>query len=735
MKKISRFFIGCLMAAAPVLTSAGELSLKDICTGKYSARRIYGVNPLNDGETYSRLSDDRKQIITYSFRDGSRKDVLFDVATARDVKLKSIDGYIMSPDEKKILIQTETKPIYRHSFTAVYYIYDIANRTLVALSDNGPQQDPKFSPDGNMVGFVRQNNLFLVKLLFNNSESQVTQDGQFNKIINGLPDWVNEEEFSTNRSFDFNADNTMIAWVRYDESKVATFAFPWYKGSRPAKEEYAVYPGRYEYKYPMAGTTNSTVSVQTFDIKARVIRTIKLPIEADSYIPRIRFTNDPARLAVFTLNRHQDCLEVYMANPRSTECKKILRDNVNKYINENVFHNLSFYPDRFVLTSERDGYNHLYLYDLNGSLLKKMTDDKLIVSSFYGYDATDGSFFFSATRADDPIHTAIYRTDGKGHTVKLSAREGCHSAIFSRNMKYYMNVYSNISTPYVTSLCNRNGKTLKVLEDNKELSARLAGQADAPREFFRFTTGEGIELNGYMVKPADFSPSKKYPVVMFQYSGPGSQQVIDSWGAGSMGGTLYEQYLTQQGFICVCVDGRGTGGRGAEFEKCTYLNLGLLEAKDQVETALYLGGLPYIDAKRIGIWGWSYGGFNTLMSMSEGRPVFAAGVAVAPPTCWRYYDTVYTERFMRTPQENAAGYDRCPITQADKLHGSLLICHGTADDNVHFRNSMEYAEALVQADKPFMMLPYNNRNHGIAGGNTRHHLYTSITRFFIENLK
>ena len=415
MKKIATFLAGCLLAAIPVHSNAAGLSLKELCAGEYAAKRIYGVNPLNDGESYSRLSDDHKQIITYSFKDGRQKDVLFDVATARDVKLEKIDGYIMSPDEKKMLIQTETKPIYRHSFTAVYYLYDIANRTLSPLSDNGPQQSPKFSPDGNLVGFVRDNNLFLVKLLFNNSESQITKDGNFNEVINGIPDWVNEEEFGTSRSFDFNADNTMIAWIRYDESKVNTFSFPWYKGSHPAKEQYAEYPGRYEYKYPMAGTTNSTVSVQTFDIKARVIRTMKLPLEADSYIPRIRFTNDPAKLAVFTLNRHQDCLEVYMANPRSTECKKILRDNVDKYVSENVFKNLAFYPNRFVLTSERDGYNHLYLYDLNGSLIKKAVDGRQLL------------FFRQPGRRPDAHGRLQERQQGQDRkTLRRRRRQQCH---------------------------------------------------------------------------------------------------------------------------------------------------------------------------------------------------------------------------------------------------------------------------------------------------------------------
>lgn len=736
MKRITFILLGIITALLPTLSRAAELTLKDLCRGTYYAKRIYGVTPMNNGESYSQLSPDNRQIITYSFKDGSQQQVIFDVETARDVELGYIDGYIMSPDEKKILIRTETKAIYRRSNTAVYYIYDIANRTLEPLSDNGPQQCPKFSPDGNMVAFVRDNNLFLVKLLFNNSESQITKDGKFNEIINGIPDWVNEEEFSTDCSFDFNADNTMLAWIRYDESRVKTFSFPWYKGNCPPKSQYAEYPGSYEYKYPVAGTENSTVTVQTFDIKSRVIREMKLPLDADGYIPRIRFTHDAEKLAIFTLNRHQDCLEVYMANPRSTECKKILRDNVDKYINENIFQNIEFYSNnRFVLTSERDGYNHLYLYDMNGSLVRKVTEGKLVVRDFYGYDMTDGSFFFSANDADDPMHNAVYRADSKGKLTKLSTRTGDHSAIFSKTMKYYMDVFSDINTPYITSLCNRSGKMLKVLEDNKELAGKLSGLSLGKREFFKFTTSEGVELNGYMVKPADFNASQKYPVVMHQYSGPGSQQVIDSWSAGNMGGTLYEQYLAQQGFICVCVDGRGTGGRGAEFEKCTYLNLGNLESKDQVETALYLGTLPYIDSQRIAIWGWSYGGFNTLMSMSEGRPVFAAGVAVAPPTSWRYYDTVYTERFMRTPQENATGYKYGPISKASQLHGALLICHGTADDNVHFRNSIEYAEALVQAGKPFMMLPYNNRNHGIYGGNTRLHLFTSITDFFIDKLK
>ncbi len=714
--------------------AGGELKLKDICNGVYSARRIYGVHPMNDGESYSQLSGDRKQIVVHSFRTGTQTGVIFDVAETRGTKLESIDGYILSPDESNILIQTQTRPIYRHSFTAVYYLYNVRNKTLVPLSENGPQQVPLFSRDGNLVAFVRDNNLFLVKLLFNNSESQITKDGKFNAIINGIPDWVNEEEFSNNRSFDFNADGTMLAWIRYDESKVPTFSFPWYRGSHPAKEAYTVYPGEYEYKYPMAGETNSTVTVHTFDIKSRVTRQMKLPLEADGYIPRIKFTSDAEKLAIFTQNRHQDRLDIYMANPRSTECKMIVRDNVDKYITEQVYQHLNFYKNHFVLMSERDGYNHLYLYNLNGTLVKQVTKGNFVVTDFYGYDEKTGDFYY-ASNQDSPMQTAVYRTDAKGKTTKLSAQTGQNSAIFSKNLKYYMNVYSNINTPPVTSLCDNKGKVLKVLIDNQALKAKLSALNLGSREFFTFKTGEGIELNGYMVKPADFDASRKYPVILFQYSGPGSQQVVDSWNAGNMGGTLYEQYMAQQGFIMVCVDGRGTGGRGAAFERCTYLNLGDLESKDQVETALYLGSLSYVDKTRIGIWGWSFGGFNTLMSMSEGRPVFAAGVAVAPPTSWRYYDSVYTERFMRTPKENPEGYGRNPITRANQLHGKLLLCHGLADDNVHFRNTAEYTEALVQADKPFFMLTYTNRNHSIYGGNTRNHLFTAISDFFISNLK
>ncbi|MBP5514158.1 MAG: S9 family peptidase [Bacteroidaceae bacterium] len=735
MKRFTLFLILSFSHFLTFNSFAANIDLKDLCSGKYSAKRIYGVHPLNDGERYSQLSPDSKQIVAYSFKTGEKESTLFDVAQTRGkVKLERIDGYIISPDEKNILIQTQTQSIYRRSKTAVYYIYNMVNRTLTPLSDGGPQECPVWSPDGYMVAFVRDNNIFLVKLLFNNSESQVTKDGKFNHIINGKPDWVNEEEFVTDRSLTFNADNTMLCWIRYDETDVPTFSFPWYKGMSPEKKEYLTYPGSYEYKYPMAGEQNSRVSVLSFDIKSHQTRTLQVPLDKDGYIPRIFPTSDASKLAVVTLNRHQDRMDIYMANPRSTEARLAVRDEVKHYIGENAYNQMLFIDGGFILCSERDGWNHIYHYDLNGNLKKQVTSGNYAVTDFYGYDDKTGSYFYASTQ-EGVTRRAIYKTDVKGKVVKISAKPGTNSAVFSKSMKYFMNVYSNISTPPVTTLCDQSGRTLKTLIDNKELVDKLAGLNLGQREFFSFRTSNGTELNGYMVRPSDFKPSNRYPVILFQYSGPGSQQVLDSWNAGNMGGCLYEQYLAQRGFISVCVDGRGTGGRGADFEKQTYLKLGQMEAQDQVEAALYMASISYVDKNRIGIWGWSYGGFCTLMSMSEGRPVFAAGVAVAPPTCWRYYDSVYTERFMRTPQENPDGYDVSAISRAPQLSGNLLICHGLADDNVHFRNTAEYVEALVQADKDFKMQSYTNRNHSIYGGNTRYHLFRQITQWFEREMK
>lgn len=722
------------LMSATGMAENGPLSLKSITGGEFYAHGIYGVNPLADGESYSQLVDG-KRIVVSSFKTGEQTGVLFDADNTKGkVKVSRIDGYIMSPNQKNILLRTQTQSIYRHSTTAVYYIYNVQNRTLAPLSDGGPQECPLWSPDGNMVGFVREGNLFLVKLLFDNAEVQITKDGKFNSIINGKADWVYEEEFVTNRSFDFNADATMLAWIRYDESQVPLFSFPMYKGMLPEMKENAEYPGAYEYKYPIAGQPNSKVSVHTFDIKSRATREVKVPLEAEGYIPRIAFSSDPDKLLILTQNRHQDNLQVWVANPRSTECRCIVTDEVKPYVADKTYTLFKTIKDGFILMSERSGFAHLYQYNLLGTLKREIGKGQDIITDFYGYDEKTGTYYYQA-QDGGPLRTGVYKCDAKGKVTSISTEPGQNSAIFSGNFKQLMLTHHSAATPPTYTLRNDKGKVQKTLQDNAALKQKIDGMNLAKIEFFQFQTQDGVDLNGIIVKPADFDANKKYPVILYQYSGPGSQQVLDSWYAGNCSAALLERYMAQEGFVSVIVDGRGTGGRGAEFEKQTYMKLGQLESHDQVETAIYLSKLPWVDAKHIGIWGWSFGGFNTLMSMSEGRPVFYAGVAVAPPTSWRYYDTVYTERFMRTPKENQEGYDCSPITRAKNLSGSLLIIHGLADDNVHFRNVAEYTEALVHADKDFRQLTYTNRNHSIYGGNTRNHLFRQLINHFKDSMK
>lgn len=736
MKRKFIFLFFCLCCLAGFAQGGKALDLKEINSGKFSPENIYGVVPMPDGEHYTQRNAEGTQIVKYSFRTGEPVEVVFDVAKARECPFKKFDSYQFSPDGSKILIATETTPIYRHSYTSVHYLYPVkrndkgvtTNNIVEKLSDGGPQQAPVFSPDGNLVAFVRDNNIFLVKLLYGNSESQVTEDGKLNSVLNGIPDWVYEEEFGFNRALEFNADNTMLAYVRFDESEVPSYTFPLFAGEAPRNNALQDYPGEYTYKYPKAGYPNSKVSVHTFDIKSKVTRQVKLPIDADGYIPRIRFTQDPNKLAIMTLNRHQNRFDMYFADPRSTVCKLALRDESPYYINENVFDNIRFYPDNFSFVSDKSGYPHLYWYSMNGNLIKQVTSGNYEVKSFIGWNPDTNEFYYTSNE-ESPMRQAVYKIDRKGKKVKLSNQQGTNSPIFSSSMKYFMNKFTSLDTPMLITLNDNTGKVLKTLVTNDKLKEKLAGYAIPQKEFFTFKTTEGVDLNGWMMKPVNFDPSKRYPVLMFQYSGPGSQQVLDKWGIS------WETYMASLGYVVACVDGRGTGGRGSEFQKCTYLNLGVKEAKDQVEAAKYLGGLPYVDKGRIGIWGWSFGGYMTIMSMSEGTPVFKAGVAVAAPTDWKYYDTVYTERFMRTPKENAEGYKAASaFSRADNLHGNLLLVHGMADDNVHFQNCTEYAEHLVQLGKQFDMQVYTNRNHGIYGGNTRNHLYTRLTNFFLNNL-
>lgn len=714
---------------------AGEpLKITDVTKGTFRAERISGINPIVGSNEYAQISLDGRRIEKYSFKTGKMTGVLFDIDKLGDggVPIEEFDDYELSADGQTLLIQTNTQSIYRRSFTAEYYIYKVKDKTLCPLSPNGPQQVPTFSPDGKQIAFVRANNIFITD---GQTERQITTDGVFNEVINGIPDWVNEEEFSFNNAMAWSADSHTISWIRYDETNVKTYALQLFKGDTPSYDELTDYPGEYAYKYPKAGQDNAVVSAWSYDVKSGTTRKYDLPLDADGYIPRINTTQQPDQIVLYTMNRHQDTLRLYAATPSTGKCRLLIEEKSNGYVKEEAMEHIIVGKNLILLPSDRDGYMHLYLYDFNGKMIRQVEQGDYDVTDVYGFDERTGNIFYQSA-SPTPMNREVYQVDKNGNQSLLTPRKGWNSAVFSGDYAYFVNTWSDRQTPYVYTVCNQSGKRLRTIIDNQEIKEKILS-ADIPqKDFFQFTTGEGHTLNGWMMKPVDFDSHRKYPVIMFQYGGPGNQQVIDSWNIGSMGnGGLYDAYLTQRGFIVVCVDGRGTGGRGTAFEKCTYLRLGDLESKDQVETALWLGRQPYVDADRIGIWGWSFGGFNTLMSMSEGRPVFRAGVAVAPPTNWKYYDSIYSERYMRTPQENPDGYAVNPIQRADQLHGALLICHGTADDNVHPQNTYEYVEALVQADKDFKENLYTNRNHSIYGGNTRTHLLRQIAQFFEQELK
>ena len=734
MKHLFSLFTLFVMSLSAI--AGDKVTLNDVMYGGYWPQTYAAIKPMADGVHFARMSDDHSLILKGSFKNGAIVDTLFNAATARGFEQKYIDGYQFSPDEQLILLQTRTKSIYRNSFTAEHYIYSRKNNKVEPLSQNGAQQVPKFSPDGTMIAFVRDNNLFLVKLMFDNAESQITTDGEFRKIINGIPDWVNEEEFMNNCSYDFSADSKMIAYIKYDESEVMMYDMPMYIPTGAPNIEYDDFCAPYSFKYPVAGAANSKLSVHSYDIKSRVTRQLNVNIPEEGYIPRIKFTKNPDVLAVLTLNRHQSIMEIQAVNPRSGNSKTILREESDTYLNEQVYAGIEFYDKHFVLQSERSGYNQLYLYTIDGILVRPITKGEFEVKHFYGWDSSKNEFYYSSNEGS-PLREYIYKVNAKGKKTKLTTKEGTNSAVFSAGMKYFINTHSSINTPHTVTTNDNNGKVIKTLIDNANLKERLKKFDMPTKEFFTFTTTDGVELNGWMVKPADFDEGKQYPVVMFQYSGPYSQQVHDSWYIGNYGNAMFESYMAGEGFIMVCVDGRGTGGRGTEFGKCTYLNIGKYEPADQVETAKYLGSLPYVDKNNIGIWGWSFGGYNTLMSMSQDEAVFKAGVAVAAPTDWRFYDTVYTERYMRTPKENKEGYDAgSAIVNVNKLSGHLLLIHGTADDNVHLRNMIRYAHALTQANKKFEMALYPDSNHSIYyGRNTRYHLFEKIAEFFKANLK
>jgi len=721
MKKVLSLFVLTCIAAA-IHLDAQNYSLNDITGGKYYAKGIEPMVSSADGETYFQTDSKKSMIIRYSYKTGQAVDTLFNAKKARECPFESFQGFIISPDEKRLLLYNDAEMIYRRSFKATYYYYDIRRNLVRKLSENTQKQTaPVFSRDGRMAAYVIDNNIWLSKFDYD-TESQVTTDGAFGRIINGATDWVYEEEFQVTRLMDFSADNTLLAFVHFDETAVPQFSFPVYGNG--------LYPVNKTFKYPKAGENNSKVTCRVFDIESKTIRTMNLPAANVEYIPRIEFLPEGDELAVMTLNRDQNQFNMYYANSRSTVARSILREESKYYIDSDFINSIHFFGNRFTYISEKSGYSHLYLHDNTGVQLKQLTTGNYDVTGMLAVDPDkDGAVYYESAE-EGPLYRSIYRVDlKKGEIKKLSTAKGSNSATFSNNGKYYVNSYSNSTTPMQITMHDASGKQLRILQDNAALKNTLASLRVPAKEFITVKASDGTDLNAYIMKPANFNPSQKYPLIMIQYSGPNSQQVRDRYEID------WTDYATTQGFIVACVDGRGTGSRGEQFRKCTYMKLGIIESDDQIAAARHFGTLPYIDKNKISIWGWSYGGYNVLMSMSRGKGIFKAGVAIAPVTDWLFYDTVYSERFMRTPQQNMDGYRTASAMEyASQLEGNLLIIHGSADDNVHLQNTMVYADALVKAGKHFDMFIMPDRDHSMRGQLNRSYVYGKTIDYLKKNM-
>ncbi|WP_442846544.1 S9 family peptidase [Leeuwenhoekiella sp. H156] len=721
IRKASALILFLLVGA--VYAQQKQITLEEIYDGTFRMQYLDRLHSMNNGKEYAVLNTDRntgtKTLDVYSYKTGDKVSTLIN-----SKQIEGLDyfiGYTLSADESKALLSTNLRSIYRRSSLGVYYVYDLKTKKLIKVADDAIQE-PTFSPDASKVAYGLNNNLY-VKDLETGTTTQVTTDGAKNKIINGITDWVYEEEFAFVRAFDWNADGTKLAYIRFDETEVPEFSMDVF-----GKE---LYPSQDVFKYPKAGETNATVSLHIYDLEDQNTKAVDLSGFQNYYIPRLEWTPDADVLAVQTTNRKQNDVNLLFVDGASAKAKLILSDTDDAYVD--ITDNLTFLDEnQFLWTSEKDGWNHIYHYSADGKLINQVTKGLWEVTSYYGYDPKTKRVFYQSSE-NGSINRGVYSVKLNGSDKKaLSADAGTNSANFSTDFTYYINSFSDASTPYVFTLHSaKDGKLIRKIKDNQALKDQFSEYVISEKEFFTLPIN-GEELNAYMIKPKDFDASKKYPVFMTQYSGPGSQSVANSWGGGN---DYWFQMLAQDGYIIVCVDPRGTGLKGRDFKKMTQNELGKYEVEDQIAAAQKLGERPYIDADRIGIWGWSYGGFMASNCIFQGADTFKMAIAVAPVTSWRFYDSIYTERYMTTPQENAGGYDEnSPISHVDKLKGKYLLVHGSADDNVHVQNTMRLIEALVQANKQFDWAIYPDKNHGIYGGNTRLHLYTKMTNFIKENL-
>ncbi|MDF0707343.1 S9 family peptidase [Flagellimonas okinawensis] len=719
MNKQSFLFLFLLGVVTFSSAQKKKITLEEIWGGEFRTEYMDVLRSMNNGTQYTILNTARSP--RSSSLDKYDYETLQKVETivASSDAIPYFSSYSFSDDESQVLLATEVEPIFRRSRLGIYYVYDIASKELVKIAET-KIQEPTLSPDGSKVAYVLDNNLYVMDLAARTTK-QVTTDGSKGIIINGVTDWVYEEEFGFVRAFEWNSDGTKIAFLRFDETEVPHFSMDFYGTG--------LYPYQYEFKYPKAGEKNSIVTLHMFDVASGAISDVNL--NDPYYIPRIKWMHNPNDLSVQTLNRHQDNLKLYAVNAADNSTTVLLEETDEAYVD--IDDDLTFLDDdSFIWSSEADGYNHLYLYGRNGKLKNQITEGPWEVTRYYGYDQKHDRIFYQSVE-NGSINRGVYSVSTKGKRKKaLSVEEGTNSAAFSTDFTYYINTYSSATTPYRFTLHEAsNGKLVKEIKDNSALLNKLDGYEIAPKEFSTINVN-GYDLNMYMIKPVDFDPNKKYPLFMFQYSGPGSQQVSNSW-IGS--NDYWHQLLASEGYIVACVDGRGTGLKGRDFKKLTQKELGKYEVEDQIAAAQQLSELSYIDENRTGIWGWSYGGFMSTNCLLKGNDTFEMAIAVAPVTSWRFYDTIYTERYMQTPQENPTGYDdNSPFNYPELLKGKYLLVHGSGDDNVHVQNTMRMIEALVQANKQFDWAIYPDKNHGIYGGNTRLHLYTKMTNFVKENL-
>ena len=703
------------------------ITIEDLYTnGRYSAKGVSGLRSMNDGKHYTIIKKREKGqfIEKYEYKSGKKiEDIVTPTHLAVGKKEITIADYHFNSDESQILIETDQETVYRYSTKGVYYLLNREYGKLRQVSTGGKASHCTFSPNGDRVAYVFENNLYHAALE-GRDKVKVTKTGKKNEVINGMADWVYEEEFAFTKAFEWSPDGKYIAFYEFDESEVKEYDMPMYLGG--------AYPEHDKFKYPKAGETNAKVRILIHNLETKENKVVNVGSEVDQYIPRIKWTKRPGKLLVQRMNRLQNRLDLMLVNAEDGSSEVFHSEVSETYIDiTDNFHFLSN-GDDFIWTSEVSGFNHIYLMNLNGKTINSVTTGNWDVTSFYGVDEANGKIYFQSSK-EGPTRKAVYETglDGKG-LRKMSKRVGQNGAKFSKSFEYHINTWSDANTPPFVSLVHtKKGKEIRVLESNEALVKTLEDVKAPAKEFFSFDAN-GTKLNGWMIKPNGFSKEKKHPVLMFVYGGPGSNTVNDSWGHSNH---IWHMHLAQLGYVVVSVDNRGTGNRGRDFKHMTYKELGKFETEDQIAAAQYLGTLPFVDPERIGIQGWSYGGYMASLCMTKGAKYFKAGIAVAPVTNWRWYDTIYTERFMRTPKENANGYDdNSPINHVEKLEGSYLLVHGGADDNVHLQNTMEMITALVDANKQFDLFVYPNKNHGIYGGNTRYHLFTKMTNFLKENL-